>query len=156
MVRDGRSSRRHGCATAAARGFTLIEVIVALVIMSTAGLVLFSWINQNLETASRLRDSQVRSQLQIEGVSWLSTINPVAEPEGEREMGGLRLTWRATLLEPMRPEFDSGGAIVPRWTLGLYRVNASITRLDGGMRAEWEQVATGWRSAFAGPKAGSP
>lgn len=143
---------RRSCRVGARpRGFTLLEVIVALVILSTAGLVLFGWINQNLATATRLRESQARSQLQIEGVSWLATINPVAEPEGEREMGGLRLTWRATLLEPMRPEFDFGGAIVPRWMIGLYRVNASITRVDGGMRTEWEQVSTGWRSVFAAP-----
>lgn len=134
-------------------GFTLLEVIVAMVILSTAGLVLFGWINQNLATASRLRESQARSQLQIEGVSWLATINPVAEPEGEREMGGLRLTWRATLLEPMRPEFDFGGGIAPRWLIGLYRVNASITRTETGLRTDWEQVATGWRSLYAAPAA---
>ncbi|WP_457445563.1 type II secretion system protein [Roseateles sp. P5_E4] len=150
---NGLRLRRNCCAATAPRGFTLLEVIVALVILSTAGLVLFGWINQNLATATRLRESQARSQLQIEGVSWLATINPVAEPEGDREMGGLRLTWRATLLEPMRPEFDMGGVIVSRWMIGLYRVNASITRLDSGMRTDWEQVATGWRSAFAAPAA---
>jgi general secretion pathway protein I len=140
-------------AKVASRGFTLLEVIVALVILSTAGLALFGWINQNLATATRLRESQARSQLQIEGISWLATINPVAEPEGQREMGGLRLTWRTTLLEPMRPEFDFGGAVVPRWMIGLYRVNASITRLDNGVRTDWEQVATGWKSVFATPVA---
>ena len=130
-------------------GFTLLEVIVALVILSTSGLALFSWINQNLSTATRLRESQARSQLQLEGVSWLATINPATEPEGEREMAGLRLTWRTALVEPMRPEFDFEGNVVPRWMIGLYRVNASITRMDGGLRTEWEQIATGWRPASA-------
>jgi len=146
---------RHGGA-ARPLGFTLLEVIVAMVILSTSGLVLFGWINQNLATASRLRESQARSQLQIEGVSWLSTVNPVAEPEGEREMDGMRLTWRATLLEPMRPEFDFGGGIVPRWLIGLYRIDASITRTDSGLRAEWQQVATGWRSVYAAPAPAAP
>jgi len=127
----------------------LLEVIVALVILSTSGLVLFGWINQNLATATRLRESQVRSQLQIEGVSWLATINPAAEPDGQREMGGLRLAWRSTLLEPMRTEYDFGGALVPRWMIGLYRVDASITRTDTGLRVDWEQVASGWKSIFA-------
>lgn len=146
-----------------ARGFTLLEVIVALVILATSGLMIFGWINQNLATATRLRDSQARSQLQIEGVSLLATIDPAVETDGERETGGLRLTWHATLLEPMRPEYDFGGNLVPRWLIGLYRVNASITRVDTGLRAEWEQVAAGWRPVSAGPspaplagKAGSP
>lgn len=145
------------------RGFTLLEVIVALVILATSGLVIFGWINQNLATATRLRESQARSQLQIEGVSWLATIDPAAEPEGEREMGGLRMTWRATLLEPARLEYDMGGNLTPRWAIGLYRVNANITRLDTGLRTEWEQVAAGWKPVFAGPalppafpKAGRP
>lgn len=140
MVRRG-SSRQQG--------FTLLEVIVALVILSTSGLVLFGWINQNLATATRLRESQARSQLQLEGVSWLATINPAAEPEGQREMAGMRLTWRAALLEPMRPEFDFGGALVSRWMIGLYRVNASVTRIDNGLHADWQQVAAGWKPVFA-------
>lgn len=135
------------------RGFTLLEVIVALVILSTSGLLLFAWINQNLATATRLRESQARSQLQLEGVSWLATINPAAEPEGEREMGGLRLAWRSTLVEPMRTEFNYGGSLQPRWIIGLYRVSASVGRADGGPRVEWDQVAAGWRSAFAAPAA---
>lgn len=149
LARFGRS--RSCGAPDQRRGFTLLEVIVALVILSTSGLVLFGWINQNLATATRLRESQARSQLQIEGVSWLATINPAIEPEGEREMGGLRLSWRTTLVEPMRTEFTYGGSLLPRWMIGLYRVNASITRMDGGVRAEWEQVATGWRPVFAVP-----
>ena len=131
------------------RGFTLLEVIVALVILSTSGLVLFGWINQNLATATRLRESQARSQLQLEGVSWLATINPAAEPEGERELPGLRLAWRTTLVEPVHPEYTFGNSFLPRWALGLYRVQASITRLDDGVRADWEQIAAGWKPVRA-------
>jgi general secretion pathway protein I len=138
--------RRH-------HGFTLLEVIVALVILSTSGLVLFAWINQNLATASRLRESQARSQLQLEGVSWLATINPAAEPSGEREMSGLRLTWQATLVEPMRSEFTYGDSLMPRWMIGLYRVKASIARADGRLSADWEQVIAGWQLAHRRPEA---
>lgn len=130
------------------KGFTLLEVVVALVIVSTCGLVLFSWINQNLATAARLRDAQARAQLQIEGVNWLTVINPAMEPEGQREQGDLRLTWRATLVEPMRTEFDFGGSLLPRWMVGLYRVDAKVMRVDSGMEAKWQQLASGWKPAI--------
>lgn len=132
-------------------GFTLLEVIVAMVILSTSGLVLFAWLNQNLATATRLQESQARSQLQLEGVSWLATINPALEPEGERQMGDLRLTWRATPIEPMRPEFDFSASMQPRWLLGLYRLDATIVREPGGVRAEWAQVSAGWKLLQSAP-----
>lgn len=132
-------------------GFTLLEVIVALVILSTSGLVLFGWISQNLATATRLRESQARSQLQLEGISWLAVINPAVEPEGERELGDLRLNWRTTLVEPMRNEYDSGGLLLPRWAIGLYRANAVVTHVKTGLHVEWEQVMAGWKPVGARP-----
>lgn len=142
----------------AVRGFTLLEVVVALLILSTSGLMLFSWINQNLATAARLRDAQARAQLHTEGVSWLSVINPALEGEGEREQGGLRLSWRSTLVEPMRNEFNYGGMLVPRWTVGLYRVDATITRIDSKLEARWQQMVSGWQPAIqvAPPPGGRP
>lgn len=139
-----------------ARGFTLIEVVVALMILATSGLMLFAWINQNLETASRLRDAQARAQLQIEGVSWLGLVNPVAEPRGERRQGDLHLTWTATLVEPPRNEFSFGESLMPRWELSLYRVQASLRRGDSGPSVQWEQLLTGWRRATYRAGTGAP
>lgn len=130
------------------RGFTLLEVVVALLILATSGLMLFSWINQNLATASRLRDAQARAQLHTEGVGWLSLVNPAEEPDGQREQGGVRLSWRSTLVEPMRIGDDYAGGFVPRWMVGLYRVEATVTRMDSGLEARWQQLVSGWKPAI--------
>jgi general secretion pathway protein I len=151
MTRNGLRFSWQVQGTRVQPGFTLLEVIVALVILSTSGLVLFGWISQNLATATRLRESQARSQLQLEGISWLAVINPAVEPEGERELGDLRLSWRTTLVEPMRNEYDSGGLLQSRWTIGLYRANAVVTHLKTGLHVEWEQVMAGWRPVGARP-----
>ena len=136
-----------------ARGFTLMEVVVALMILATSGLMLFAWINQNLETASRLRDAQARAQLQIEGVAWLGLVNPTVEPQGERHQADLHLSWTSVLVEPPRNEFDFGGGLVSRWELGLYRVQATLKKGDSGPSVQWEQVLAGWRPATYGSNA---
>lgn len=133
----------RGAAPCGESGFTLVEVIVALVILSTSGLMLFAWLNQNLETARRVQEAQQRAQLQLEGMSWLAGINPHAEPEGERVQGGLRLSWKATPVEPPRPEYDFGGSLFPRWQVGLYRVEASLHRDDPALDVSWRQLMSG-------------
>lgn len=134
---------RRPVAIRARRGFTLIEVIVALVILSTSGLVMFAWLNQNLETARRVQEAQQRAQLQLEGLAWLAKVNPHVEPEGERAEGGLTLSWRATLVEEPRGEFDFGGALFPRWQLALYRVDAKLKRDNPAAEVQWHQLMTG-------------
>lgn len=138
---------REPSSRARPRGFTLMEVVVALSLLATAGLMLFAWIQQNLETARRLQETQARAQLQLEGSSWLGLINPVAEPEGERQQGDLHLEWTSIPLEPERNEFSYGENIVPRWELGLYRVHGRLRRIKGAVSVEWEQVLVGWRPA---------
>jgi general secretion pathway protein I len=133
-----------------------MEVVVALVILATSGLMLFAWVNQNLETASRLRDAQARAQLQLEGVSWLRLVNPALQPEGALQEGELHLTWTSTLVEPARNEFDFGGSLFPRWEVGLYRIQATLKQGETGPRVSWEQLVAGWRPANAGRATAAP
>lgn len=118
---------------------------MALVILGSTGLMLFSWINNNMVTNSRLKDAEQRAQWQLEGQAWLSTLNPSQKPDGDIMLGALRLTWRSELVEPMRDEFDFRGSLSPRWRLGLYRVKAQMSRVDSASRIEWQQLVAGWR-----------
>ncbi len=133
-----------------------MEVVIALVILGTSGLMLFAWINQNLETASRLRDAQARAQLQLEGVNWLRLVNPALQQQGELQEGELQLSWTSTLVEQPRNEFDFGGSLLPRWELGLYRLRATLKRGETGPRVSWEQLVAGWRPANASRAAPAP
>lgn len=94
-----------------AQGFGLLEALVALTLMASAGVALFAWINGNLATAARLRDhEQMQLQRQIAS-AWLQTIDPWREPHGEAEpMAGWLLRWRATPL--------SDTTAIPNWTGG--------------------------------------
>jgi general secretion pathway protein I len=132
-------------------GFGLLEAIVALVILGSTGLTLFSWINNNLEAATRLKAIEQRAHDRLEAQAWLATLNPANQPEGGVLLGQLQLTWRSELVEPMHDEFDLFGNLVPRWRLGLYRVTAQVRQVGGGPGEEWQQLIAGWRVRSATP-----
>lgn len=137
------------------RGFGLLEAIVALAILGTTGLVLMAWINQNIVTASQIKDAEARARLQLEAQAWLAVLNPALEPKGERQFGELKISWDSHLVEPMRDEYSFTGAFVPRWRIGLYRVQARASR--AALSSEWQQLVAGWQErATAVPAGGQP
>lgn len=132
--------RPHACR--AERGFGLLEAIVAMVILGSAGLLLFSWIQQSLESASRIRSVERRAAMQLEAQEYLSRINPGQRPNGRETLPGLLLEWTAELVEPMRNEYDYAGNLQPRWQVGLFRLKVKVSR--DGDSAEWSQLQAGW------------
>lgn len=144
--------------TRLALGFGLLEAIVALVILGGTGLTLFSWINSNLATASRLKDAERRAQSQLEAQAFLANLNPAMQPAGDAVFGKLRLSWRSETVEPLRDEFDQRGMLEPRWRLGLYRVSVRAAQTDDASGIEWQQLVAGWRlrgNGDAGPATAS-
>lgn len=113
-----------------------------MVILGSAGLLLFGWIQQSLESASRIRAVERRAALQLEAQEYLSRVNPAQRPSGQETLPGLRLEWSAELVEPMRNESDYAGNLQPQWRLGLYRLKARASR-DAEF-AEWSQLQAGW------------
>ncbi|MCZ8234459.1 MAG: type II secretion system protein [Inhella sp.] len=125
------------------RGFGLLEAVVAMALMGTAGLMLFAWIQSSYDTANRLRATQDRAQARLEAQAWLMHLNPAKEPEGEVQLGRWTLQWRSSLVEPMRLENDYGGALSPRWALGLYEVR--LEAKTAGDAVQWRQRIVGWQ-----------
>lgn len=132
------------------QGFGLIEAVVALALLGSLGLVLFSWINQSVIETTRIKDAEARAQLQLDAQAWLSTLNPALEPEGKREFGEISVSWTSALVEPMRNEFDLGGALAPRWRVGLYQVKIKAGRA-AGQSIEWTQLVAGWQEIGGAP-----
>jgi general secretion pathway protein I len=79
-------------------GFTLIEVMVALVIVALGLLAAFGQVNQTLTTASRLRDKTFADWValnQLTAQRLLGEFPAVGSSSGETEMG--RARWRYTV-----------------------------------------------------------
>lgn len=119
-----RSGRSGGSLQA---GFGLLEALVALVLFSTLGLALFSWINTNLDATARLRQRDQVRHLEQLASAWVQTLNPLQRPEGEIEPeAGIKLRWTARPLVPLTGAAPLPGGSVSLFRLRLYTVEMLV------------------------------
>ena len=105
------------------RGFTLIEAIVALVLIGTTGMALFSWINSNIITLNRVQESNAKNAATVNAVEYMNNVNPMIAPEGKADLGTCLLTWKAEVTTDTRD-----GAGYP-YGIGLYQLNMYKTKV---------------------------
>ena len=107
-----------------------MEAIVALVLIATTGMSLFSWINSNIITLNRVQNVNAENAATANALEYLQTINPMAMPEGRADLGSLLLSWKA--------ESNAGprdGASYPlgvgAFQLAYYQTQVTVQRPDG-------------------------
>lgn len=135
-----------------ARGFGLLEAIVALVILASAGLALFAWIGQNLTDVRRIEDAQARAALQLTTVGLVTSINPFIEPTGQRRVGAVLVRWTSELIEPLRYSLPFAGSQSPVWEVGLYRLDVVSTEESTGTRVEFSLEQPGLNALNVQPR----
>lgn len=77
------------------QGFTLLEAIVAMVLIATTGMALFSWINSNIITLNRIHETNERSEATQNILEYMDSINPMLKPEGNAALGSYTIRWKA-------------------------------------------------------------
>ncbi len=105
-----------------AAGFTLLEVIVSMVLISLIGMAAYALINSNVSNIGRIKDHLDRVQLVRNGLAFMEQINPMDKKTGSSELGPYRIRWKAKLVEPRVRDSDNSFYIV-----GLYNTNVTIT-----------------------------
>lgn len=112
-----------------ARGFTLLEAIVALVLISTVGMATFGWINRSLDTLARIQDAQAHDLAIRNALDWMDTINPMLEPRGRERLGNLTVSWDSTEIEARRDGVGRGGGL-SLYQLALYDTEVVVEESD--------------------------
>lgn len=112
------------------RGFTLLEAIVAMVLISTTGMALYSWIGTELSSVSRLQDANERAEVTANAIEFMQSVNPMLRPEGKTDFSAFRMAWQAKEVTEVQ-----NGVSYPRgislYQLALYDTAIKIQHADG-------------------------
>lgn len=125
-------------------GFSLLEAVVAMVLISGAGAALFAWINTELSSVSRLQASNARSEAMVNVLELMDTVNPMLTPDGTFSFAAYRLTWKAAPVTPLQD-----GSSYPRgislYQLALYDTLVRVINPDGTQWFEFTLRQVGYK-----------
>ncbi len=121
------------------RGFTLLEAIVALVLIASTGMALLNWISANLTTLQHVQAAQQRNDATRNAVAFIETVNPIEQPSGENTIGIYKITWEAKEVELQ------GNTIM--YQVGLYDMNVIVSS-DKTLIAKFTVRQIGFKQYF--------
>ena len=126
-----------------ARGFTLLEAIVAMVVFSMGAFALYGWLSTNMITLDRIRDRQEVEAAMHSALDVVRRTNPMEIPAGQRRAGNLMVIWTSAPLEPPRPNVDQSGS-PGIFSVGLYDATVRVLR-DGKELQVFHVRQVGWK-----------
>lgn len=120
-------SRRSSAHRLRQRGFSLLEAVVSIVLISTTGLALFGWINSNLISLERVRETNARAETKQNALEYMAAVNPMLAPNGKASLGDTELTWDAKLVTPIKDgtSYPMGKSL---WQFALYETNVTLAQ----------------------------
>lgn len=106
-------------------GFTLIEAIVALVILSGSLIGFYDFLSTMLNGAGRVQAASIAYDRQANALELAKTINPMDMPEGTFALSHYRIHWASQLINQVRQSsrYPAGPGF---FTIALYRVTFSF------------------------------
>lgn len=106
-------------------GFTLLEAMVALVLITTTGLALLNWINTQLMTFEHIQQAHQR-QVAIRNVlAFMATINPYERPKGEEILGNYTCHWQTQAVKLPKNGVSPTGELSV-FEIGLYDTQVQV------------------------------
>ena len=136
------SIRRRSGPGLRARGFTLLETLVALVVFAGVALALYGLFNTNLIALARAHDATRQIPAARHAIEHLSSINPREQDAGRFEFDGVDVVWSAALVQPVRQSQGLTGAR-GYFELGLYEVEFTLSE-RGRPMGTWRMRLIGY------------
>jgi general secretion pathway protein I len=104
-----------------AAGFTLIETIVALVLLSSALVVFYDFLSIQLNGAGRVAAAAQAYDRHMNALELATALNPMVMPQGSFDLGAYRIRWTSLRLGEVRQstQFPAGPGI---FAVALYRM----------------------------------
>lgn len=110
-------------------GFTLIEAIVALVLIGGVGMVLFSWINGSVVALRRVEDANARNEASSNIIEYMQAVNPMQAPEGKTNFGAYQIHWKAEALGDVVDDVANPQGI-GLFEMALYKTKIDVAKAD--------------------------
>ena len=126
------------------KGFSLLEAIVALLLVSIVSIAIFSWISTLFISIEKIEENANKNRIQRNTSEFLFDINVMTTPSGSYEIGPLTISWEARLIVPIERGRTLSAGATP-FELGLYGVSITVIE-EGGKTYAFEQIQVGYRS----------
>ena len=126
-------------------GFSLLEAIVALTIMATCLLALYAWLSTSTFALGRVSANARALQDARAAMAVMEAVNPMAEPEGRRDLPPLEIRWKARPLTERRAGMSPAGGATP-FDFRLYELDVEIVR-EGQPVRDFSLRKAGWEIA---------
>lgn len=123
-------------------GFSLLEAIVAMVVMSTAMLALYGWLSTSILGLTRAQDHALGLQDSRTALAIVDTINPISEANGRRQVGDLDISWESAPIAPQRPARSRSG-MPGLFEVALFQIDVEVSR-DGRPIRNFSLRKAGW------------
>ena len=132
-------------------GFTLLEAIVALVIMAAVVIPLLSFVSVTAQALISAAETNERSFAQQAAVAMLEPLNPLDQPRGQLPLDqDVTVSWIA---EPIIRQMTdiSLGSPLSGFTFGFYKVTVTLARPDRDPWFSFEMRKAGYAKYVAPP-----
>lgn len=125
------------------KGFTLLEALVALVLIAVTLVPLYEWVGRSLGAAAKMADTTKQAEAQLAALAVISRINPLEQANGTSDAGPYRVRWQSTpKVEPVDNVAYPRG--IGLFQVALYDVRAQVLK-DGAVWFEFQVDQVGYR-----------